>query len=145
MKKTLFLFVTVCSLFLCFMACRSSKTDIKEEVTIPVQTSSINGLELSENLVELKIPPSTDSILFTEEPLLTNTTQITVLASNITSEAELEISLYLARDMKHCIASTTLSSNKKDGDFTNLIYGEEYKIGVTAKNASESITIAITD
>ena len=93
----------------------------------------------------LELVSNVDGIIFSQDVLFTNTTEINVSISGLNDDEEVIVYLYDAEYMDHYIAVTTLSSTQSKITFSNLISITGYRIGVKTKNLSDSKTLQITE
>ncbi|MBR5823704.1 MAG: hypothetical protein IKY67_06145, partial [Paludibacteraceae bacterium] len=97
------------------------------------------------NNTTLELVSNVDGIIFSQDVLFTNTTEINVSISGLNDDEEVIVYLYDAEYMDHYIAATTLSSTQSKITFSNLISITGYRIGAKTKNLSDSKTLQITE
>ena len=95
--------------------------------------------------ITLELVSNVDGIIFSQDVLFTNTTEINVSISGLNDDEEVIVYLYDAEYMDHYIAASTLTATQSKFTFSNLISITGYRIGVKTKNLSGSKTLQITE
>ena len=104
--------------------------------------------ELKNGELEFVVEPGVDTVQMTLDIFKTNTTQIIVTTDNDLGENEVSVLLYSIKDGEEVfIGQSTLSAEETHGKiiFANLTSASNYKIGVSAKDLEESVTIKIAE
>lgn len=104
--------------------------------------------ELKNGALEFVVEPGLDTVQMTLDTFKTNTTQIIVTTEDKLADSEVSILLYSIVDgEEQFIGTSTLSSEENHGKiiFSNLTSASKYKIGVSARNLAESVTIIIAE
>lgn len=104
--------------------------------------------ELKNGALEFVVEPELDTVQMTLDTFKTNTTQIIVTTEDELTDSELSVFLYsIADGEEQLIGTSTLSSEENHGKilFSNLTSASKYKIGVSARNLAESVTIIIDE
>lgn len=104
--------------------------------------------ELKNGALEFVVEPELDTVQMTLDTFKTNTTQIIVTTEDELADSEVSVLLYSIVDgEEQFIGTSTLSSEENHGKiiFSNLTSASKYKIGVSARNLAESVTIIIAE
>ena len=104
--------------------------------------------ELENGEIEFVVEPRSDTVQMTLDTFKTNTTQIIVTTDNELGDKEVSVLLYSIKDGDEVfIGSSTLSAEETHRKiiFANLTAASNYKIGVSAGDLEESVTIVIAD
>lgn len=104
--------------------------------------------ELKNGALEFVVEPELDTVQMTLDTFKTNTTQIIVTTEDKLADSEVSVLLYSIVDgEEQFIGTSTLSSEENHGKiiFSNLTSASKYKIGVSARNLAESVTIIIAE
>lgn len=104
--------------------------------------------ELKNGAVEFVVEPELDTVQMTLDTFKTNTTQIIVTTDADLGENEISVLLYSIQDGDEIfIGSSTLSEQETHRKiiFANLTSASNYKIGVSASDLTESVTIKIAE
>lgn len=104
--------------------------------------------ELKNGALEFVVEPELDTVQMTLDTFKTNTTQIIVTTEDKLADSEVSVLLYSIVDgEEQFIGTSTLSSEENHGKiiFSNLTSACKYKIGVSARNLAESVTIIISE
>lgn len=104
--------------------------------------------ELKNGALKFTVEPELDTVQMTLDTFKTNTTQIIVTTEDKLADSEVSVLLYSIVDGEELfIGTSALSSEENHGKiiFSNLTSASKYKIGVSARNLSESVTIIIAE
>lgn len=104
--------------------------------------------ELKNGELEFVVEPGVDTVQMTPGIFKTNTTRIIVTTDNDLGENEISVLLYSIKDGDEVfIGQSTLTAEETHGKiiFSNLTSESNYKIGVSARNLAESVTILIAE
>ena len=104
--------------------------------------------ELKNGELEFVVEPGVDTVQMTLDTFKTNTTQIIVTTDNDLGENEVSVLLYSIKDGDEIfIGRSSLSAEETHRKivFANLTAASNYKIGVSAKDLEESVTVLITE
>ena len=104
--------------------------------------------ELKNGALEFVVEPEQDTVQMTLDTFKTNTTQIIVTTDADLGENEISVLLFSIQDGDEIfIGSSTLSEEEthRKNIFANLTSANDYKIGVSARNLTESVTILIAE
>jgi len=104
--------------------------------------------ELKNGALEFVVEPELDTVQMTLDTFKTNTTQIIVTTNADLGEKEVSVLLYSIKDGDEIfIGRSTLSEQETHRKiiFANLTSASNYKIGVSARDLTESVTIKIAE
>ena len=104
--------------------------------------------ELHDGTLEFAVAPNVDTIQMTVDTFKTNTTQIMVTTDDELGEDEVSVLLFSIKNGDEVfIGKSTLSEDENHNKivFANLSSTSNYKIGVSARNLTQHITIKISE
>ena len=145
MKRVIVLLLVIVMLCVLISACATVSKIGEDFSPVEQNEQKIAGISLGNDPVVILVDSETDEMHFSQDALITNTTQITVSAETIPEKADIEVYLFFTEDTEQYIAAASLSGDNVSVEFTNLTSAESYIVGVKGIKACDSIRVTITD